>query len=90
MTGQYRQFHPFHATQYALEISCFTFLNIVSVNVNVSLTQNVLNDLFIVIFFAFFPRKPLFKIAYMPFLREWAAVCNRRCDLNPFLVTKQL
>ena len=46
-------FHPFHATQYALQISCFAFFNIVNVSFDVSLTQNVLNKLFIVIFLAF-------------------------------------
>ena len=39
-----------HAKQYALEISCFAFLNIVNVSIDVSLTQNALNDLFIVFF----------------------------------------
>ena len=42
-----------HAKQYALEISCFAFLNIVNVSIDVSLTQNALNDLFIVFFPAF-------------------------------------
>ena len=53
MTGQYHQFHPFHVTQYALELSYFAFLNIVSVNGDVSLTENGLNDLLIVFFSAF-------------------------------------
>ena len=53
MTGQYHQFHPFHVAQYALELSYFEFLNIVSVNVDVSLTENVLNDLLIVFFLRF-------------------------------------
>ena len=39
--------------QYALELSYFEFLNIVSVNVDVSLTENVLNDLLIVFFLRF-------------------------------------
>ena len=53
MTGQYHQFHPFHVAQYALELNYFAFLNIVSVNVDVSLTENVLNDLLIVFFLRF-------------------------------------
>ena len=39
--------------QYELELSYFAFLNIVSVNVDVSLTENVLNDLLIVFFLRF-------------------------------------
>ena len=53
MSEECHQFHPFHATQYALGISCFAFLNIVNVSIDVSLTQNALNDLFIVFFSAF-------------------------------------
>ena len=53
MSEECHQFHPFHATQYALGISCFAFLNIVNVSIDVSLTQNALNDLFIVFFLRF-------------------------------------
>ena len=61
MTDQYHQFHPFHATRCALDISCFTFLNIVNVSLDVSLTQNALNDLSIVFFLHF-----LVEIAKLP------------------------
>ena len=62
MTDQYHQFHPFHATRYALDISCFTFLNIVNVSLDVSLTQNAPNDLSIV-FFLYFWSVSLFSTA---------------------------
>ena len=61
MTDQYHQFLPFHATRYALDISCFTFLNIVNVSLDVSYTQNALNDLSIVFFLHF-----LVEIAKLP------------------------
>ena len=53
MNDQYDQFYPVYATQYALRISCFAFFNIVNGSVDVSLTQNALNNLFVLIFFAF-------------------------------------
>ena len=53
MSEECHQLHAFHATQYALVIPCFAFLNIVNASIDVSWTQNALNVLLIVFFSAF-------------------------------------